>query len=118
MPRNPVPAAPAEKSARPVHTVEDWNPTADQLLCDVVQEADKIGSIIIPDSVRAPLTQGIVLKAGSLCDPDVYKRGTLIIFRLHTESRVKIGGEEYLIVEPANVLLTGPILNEKTELGY
>lgn len=100
------------------NAVDEWMPTADQLLCEVVHEADKIGSIYIPDSVRSPLTQGIVLKAGSLCDADLYKKGTLIIFRLHTEARVKIAGEEYLLVEPTNVLLTGPILQDKTELGY
>lgn len=99
--------------------IEEFNPTENQLLCDVVEESSKTESgLIIPDSVRIPLQQGVVLKAGNLCDQELYCKGRVIIFRLHTEAKVTIAGENYLLVEPVNVLLTGPVLKEgEKELG-
>lgn len=91
-----------------------FNPTEEVLLCEPVQEAEQTkGKIIIPDSVRVPLTQGVVLKAGRLCDGDLYCTGRLIIFRLHTEDRVSIDGKDLLVVNPVNVILTGPVVDQK-----
>lgn len=105
------------KRSKSKDSIEQFNPTEGQVLCEAVQEAEKIGSIIIPDSAKTPLTQGIVLKSGGLCDQDLYVRGRLIIFRLHTESKITVAGIEYVLVEPANILLTGPILKDTSELG-
>lgn len=93
--------------------IDEYNPTEDHLLCEQVEEADKIGTIIIPDSVRVPLTQGIVLKAGTSCDQELYQKGRVVIFKLHTEDRVTIGSTKYIIVNPVNVLITGPVVPSK-----
>jgi chaperonin GroES len=95
-------------------TIEAFNPTENYLLCEPVEEAsESAGGIIIPDSAKVPLTQGIVLKAGSMCDSETFCEGRLIIFRLHTESRVNIDGKSYILVEPVNVHLTGPVLKKE-----
>jgi co-chaperonin GroES (HSP10) len=92
--------------------LEEFNPTPDYLLCEQATEKDRSGSIIIiPDSAKVPLTQGVVLKAGSACNPELYSPGRVVIFRLHTEDRVSIGGVPYLVIDPANVILTGPIVD-------
>jgi co-chaperonin GroES (HSP10) len=98
------------KSKKVVPALDEFFPTEEHLLCEQVQEAERSGTIIIPDSVRVPLTQGVVLKAGTLCNTDLYKPGRIVIFRLHTEDRVTIGGTQYIIVSPANIILTGPIV--------
>lgn len=93
-------------------TVSQFEPTEDYILCEQAQEADKVGSIVIPESARLPLTQGVVLKAGTSCDQKVYCKGRVIIFRLHTEDRIKLGSKTYIIVNPVNVLMTGPVLTK------
>lgn len=93
--------------------IDDFSPTEDVVLCTVVPEAEMSGRIIIPDSARVLLTQGVVLKAGTSCNKELYCKGRLIVFRMHTESKVTIGGVDYLLVEPVNTLLIGPVLKEK-----
>lgn len=95
--------------------LKDFHPTADNLLCQQLMEADHQGKIIIPDSVKKPLHQAVVLEAGENCDKELYVPGRIIIFSLHTESRVSIDGKNYIIVDPGNVLLTGPIVPEEIE---
>lgn len=95
-------------------TIDSFNPTEGNLLCEPVEEAAKSsGGIWIPDSAKVSLSQAVVLKAGSMCDQEIYCPGRLIIFQLHTESTVNIGEESYVIVQPCNVQLTGPIVPKK-----
>lgn len=61
------------------------------------------GGIFIPEAARSGLTQGTILKRGSLVTE--YNIGDEIIFAQHSESRIEIDGNPYLILNQTNVLL-------------
>lgn len=61
------------------------------------------GGIYIPEVARGGLTQGKVLKVGDQVAD--YSVGDEIIFAQHTESRIIIDGEPYIILDQANVML-------------
>lgn len=81
-----------------------FTPTGDNLILlpDVEQEKSA-GGIIIPDAAKRPLTQGTVLKKGTQCS-DQISVGDSVIFGLHTDSTIRIEGQQFLVLKEENIL--------------
>jgi chaperonin GroES len=94
---------PATTTLRPLH---------DRVLVKRVEEqADRHGSILIPDSAKEKPQEGEVIAVGTgrVTDegtrlPLAVKRGDRILFGKYSGSEVKLDGEEYLIMKEEDVL--------------
>ena len=78
-------------------------------------QADEIsqGGILIPEQARKTLNEATIV----LCGPDVdetIRPGETIVFTQHSETRVRIDGETYIMVEQENVLLKKTIATSQT----
>lgn len=92
-------------------TLLRFNPVGTNMLLIPKPAAEKSdGGIYIPEVARGGLTQGKVLKVGDQVTQ--YAEGDEIIFAQHTESRITIDGEPYIILDQANVMLVSK--NENT----
>lgn len=69
------------------------------------QEAEKKGTIIIPDSAKKVLNQGTVLKRGAMCSEQIME-GDIVIFGLHTEYRITLDDQMYFVVKEEDVYLS------------
>jgi chaperonin GroES len=68
-----------------------------------VDEISK-GGIFIPEHARKTLNEATVSLTGPLVSVDIAP-GDTIVFSPHSETRVKLEGQEYVCVEEGNVLL-------------
>ena len=90
----------------------DIRPLHDRLIVRRLEEGEqKIGGIIIPDTAKEKPQQGKVIAAGNGKVNDDGKRvpldvkaGDLILFSKYTSRKVKLDGEEYLIMREDEVL--------------
>jgi co-chaperonin GroES (HSP10) len=67
------------------------------------------GGLIIPEAARAHLTQGTVVKKGSLVEN--FDLGDEVIFTQHSEIRLEIDGRPYILVEDQQIALFRPAAN-------
>lgn len=69
-------------------------------------EQDEVtpGGIFIPEQSRKTLNEAVIVLAGPEVDERL-KPGETIVFAQHSETRVRIDGEHFLIMEETNVLL-------------
>jgi chaperonin GroES len=87
-------------------------PIHDRILIQRIDEGEqKVGGIIIPDSAKEKPQQGKVIAAGSGKTKDDGKRiplavsaGDTILFGKYSGQEIKLGGEEYLIMNEDDVL--------------
>lgn len=79
-----------------------YEPTYDKIILVPFEEDDKIGGIIIPESAKRVLNQGEILKAGKDCK--FAKVGMVVIFDLHTESRIQIDRTWFYILSEENII--------------
>ena len=87
-------------------------PLHDRVLVQRLDEqADKHGSIIIPDSAKEKPQEGKVIAVGTgkISDegkslPLVVKQGDRILFGKYSGSEVTVDGQEYLIMKEEDVL--------------
>ncbi|MEX0644941.1 MAG: co-chaperone GroES [Parvularculaceae bacterium] len=88
-----------------------FRPLHDRVLVRRIEEDDKVGSIIIPDTAKEKPQQGEVMaigpgarnEDGKLTPLDV-KKGDKILFGKWSGSEVKISGEELLIMKESDIL--------------
>jgi chaperonin GroES len=88
-----------------------FRPLHDRVLVRRIEEDEKVGSIIIPDTAKEKPQQGEVIAVGSgargesneIIPLDV-KKGDKILFGKWSGSEVKIGGEELLIMKESDIL--------------
>lgn len=94
--------------------IDSFNPLGTYMICEPQVMAEKVGSLFIPEKVRDQhtLTQAVVLKSGPGCS-DLFEPGRIVVFRMHTESRMKLDDEEYIILDESDVQLLGPIADKK-----
>jgi chaperonin GroES len=86
-------------------------PLHDRVLVRRIEEDEKVGSIIIPDTAKEKPQEGEVIAVGpgargddgKLVPPDV-KKGDKILFGKWSGSEVKINGEELLIMKESDIL--------------
>src|SRR2546425_10655164 len=87
-------------------------PLHDRIIVSRIEEGEqKVGGIIIPDTAKEKPQQGKVIAAGNGKVNDDGKRvpldvkaGDLILFGKYTSQKVKLDGEEYLIMREDEVL--------------
>ncbi len=88
-----------------------FRPLHDRVLVRRIEEDEKVGSIIIPDSAKEKPQQGEVLSVGSgargddneIIPLDV-KAGDKILFGKWSGTEVKIDGEDLLIMKESDIL--------------
>ena len=88
-----------------------FRPLHDRVLVRRIEEDEKVGSIIIPDSAKEKPSQGEVVAVGSgargddneIVPMDV-KAGDKILFGKWSGTEVKIDGEDLLIMKESDIL--------------
>ena len=88
-----------------------FRPLHDRVLVRRIEEDEKVGSIIIPDSAKEKPSQGEVLACGNgargddnqIIPLDV-KAGDKILFGKWSGTEVKIDGEDLLIMKESDIL--------------
>jgi chaperonin GroES len=88
-----------------------FRPLHDRVLVRRIEEDQKVGSIIIPDTAKEKPQQGEVIAVGNgargddneIIPLDV-KAGDKILFGKWSGSEVKIDGEELLIMKESDIL--------------
>lgn len=79
-------------------------PFHDQIMLEAIPaSATSAGGIIIPEAHRTAVNQGTVVDKGPLVSENV-KLGTILFFPLHSESRLKYKGHDYILVAESSVL--------------
>ncbi|MBB5517344.1 chaperonin GroES [Amphiplicatus metriothermophilus] len=88
-----------------------FRPLHDRVLVRRIEEDEKVGSIIIPDTAKEKPQQGEVLAVGpgargedgKIVPLDV-KKGDKVLFGKWSGSEVRIDGEELLIMKESDIL--------------
>jgi chaperonin GroES len=88
-----------------------FRPLHDRVLVRRIEEDQKVGSIIIPDTAKEKPQQGEVISVGpggrgedgKIIALDV-KKGDKILFGKWSGTEVKINGEELLIMKESDIL--------------
>ena len=88
-----------------------FRPLHDRVLVRRIEEDQKVGSIIIPDTAKEKPQQGEVIAVGpgargddgKIAALDV-KKGDKILFGKWSGTEVKIDGEELLIMKESDIL--------------
>ena len=88
-----------------------FRPLHDRVLVRRIEEDQKVGSIIIPDTAKEKPQQGEVLAVGTgvrnedgKVTPLDVKKGDKILFGKWSGSEVKIDGEELLIMKESDIM--------------
>lgn len=88
-----------------------FRPLHDRVLVRRIEEDEKVGSIIIPDTAKEKPQRGEVIAAGPGARNDDgkvvaldVKKGDKILFGKWSGSEVKINGEELLIMKESDIL--------------
>ncbi len=88
-----------------------FRPLHDRVLVRRLEEDEKVGSIIIPDSAKEKPQQGEVIAVGAGARDDAgkvvaldVKAGDKILFGKWSGTEVKIDGEELLIMKESDIL--------------
>ena len=80
-------------------------PLDDRVLVEPVEEEEKVGSIIIPDTAKEKPSMGKVIAVGT--DEEVkelIKVGDKVLFGKYAGEEIKIGGVKHLIISRADIL--------------
>ena len=86
-------------------------PLGDRILVKRLEEEDKVGSIIVPDSAKeksqkaeiVAVGEGIKTDEGKLVPLEV-KKGDKILIGKYAGTDIKIDGEEYIIMKQEDVM--------------
>jgi chaperonin GroES len=88
-----------------------FRPLHDRVLVRRLEEDDKIGSIIIPDTAKEKPQRGEVLSVGpgargedGKITPLDVKKGDTILFGKWSGTEVKVNGEDLLIMKESDIL--------------
>lgn len=80
-------------------------PLDDRILIQQVEEEEKVGSIIIPDTAKEKPRFGKVIAVGTDEDlQDIIKVDNQVLYSKYAGDEIKIDGNEYLIVQRSDVL--------------
>jgi len=80
-------------------------PLDDRVLVEQVEEEEKVGSIIIPETAKEKPRMAKVVAVGT--DEDLrehIKVGDKIIYSKYSGDEIKVGDKEYLIVQRGDIL--------------
>ena len=80
-------------------------PLDDRVLVEQLEEEEKVGSIIIPDTAKEKPRMAKVVAVGT--DEDLQehvKKGDTVIYSKYSGDEIKIDNNEYLIVQRGDIL--------------
>lgn len=80
-------------------------PLDDRLLVKPIEQEEKVGSIIIPDTAKEKPMTGQVVEVGT--DEELtklIKKGDKVIFGKYAGEEIKLDGEKHLIVKRDDIL--------------
>jgi len=80
-------------------------PLDERVLVEPVEQEEKVGSIIIPDTAKEKPMMGMVVAVGT--DEEiqkVLKAGDKVIFGKYAGEEIKIDGKKHLIIQRTDIL--------------
>lgn len=85
-------------------------PIGDRVLVEILEEAKKIGSLFVPDTVKDKPNQGKVIevgegiKNGDEVTPLAVKVGDTVLFGKYAGTEVEYDGKPFLIMQESDIL--------------
>ncbi len=81
-------------------------PLADRVLVRPMPAEQKVGGIIIPDTVKEKPLKGTVVAAGDGTKDEemVLEEGDIVLYGKYAGTEVELDGEKYLIMRQSDVL--------------
>jgi len=86
-------------------------PLQDRILVERMEEEEKVGGIIIPDSAKEKPQKGKIIEVGPGRKDDEgktipldIKKGDTVLFNKYAGTEIKIEGKEYLLMREDDVL--------------
>lgn len=80
-------------------------PLDDRLLVKPIEQEEKMGSIIIPDTAKEKPMTGEVIEVGTDDElKKLLKKGDRIIFGKYAGEEIRLNGEKHLIVKRDDIL--------------
>ncbi|MCP5053796.1 MAG: co-chaperone GroES [bacterium] len=80
-------------------------PLDDRVLIEPVEEEEKVGSIIIPDTAKEKPSIGKVIAVGTDEElKELIKVGDKVLFGKYAGEEVKIGGAKHLLINRSDLL--------------
>ncbi len=86
-------------------------PIGDRVVIELLdQEAEKVGSIYVPDTAKEKPQQGKIISVGSGkrdgkdIIPMTVKVGDIVLFSKYGGTEIKHGGKDYLILSEGDIL--------------
>lgn len=85
-------------------------PLDDRVLIEPIDEEEKIGSILIPDTAKEKPSRGLVMAVGNeffaarIPIKDLLKPGDKVIFNAHAGQELKVSGRKYRMVTRFDIL--------------
>ncbi|MDD8013727.1 MAG: co-chaperone GroES [Acidobacteriota bacterium] len=86
-------------------------PLDDRVLVEPIEEEEKVGSLVIPDTAKEKPMMGIVKSIGYDFDlkegkplKDLLKVGDKVLFGKYAGQEIKIGGKKHLVISRSDLL--------------
>jgi chaperonin GroES len=86
-------------------------PLQDRILVERVEEEEKVGGIIIPDTAKEKPQKGKIIEVGpgrkddsGKVIPLEIKSGDVVLFNKYAGTEIKIEGKEYLLMREDDVM--------------
>jgi len=87
------------------------HPLDDRVLVEPIEEEEKVGSLVIPDTAKEKPMMGIIKAIGNDFDiegkkpmKDLFKVGDKVLFSKYSGQEFKVGGKKHLIIERKDLL--------------
>lgn len=82
-------------------------PLDDRVLVEQMEEEEKVGSIIIPESAKEKPRMAKVIAVGTDEDLQEYiKEGDTVIYSKYSGDELKMDDKEYIIIQRGDILAT------------
>lgn len=80
-------------------------PLDDRVLVEPVEEEEKVGSIVIPDTAKEKPMTGKIIAVGTDKElKELVKAGDMVIFGKYSGQEIKIEGKKHLIISRSDLL--------------
>ncbi|MCU0237167.1 MAG: co-chaperone GroES [Acidobacteria bacterium] len=86
-------------------------PLDDRVLVEPIEEEEKVGTLVIPDTAKEKPMMGIVKAIGNDAElegkkplKDLLKIGDKVLFGKYAGQEIKIGGKKHLVISRSDLL--------------
>lgn len=91
--------------------IMNLQPLDDRVLVEPIEEEEKVGSLVIPDTAKEKPQMGIVKAIGNDAElegkkplKDLIKVGDKVLFGKYSGQEIKIGGKKHLVISRSDLL--------------